>query len=106
MSRVASVTALMATGRPGDSEAIHAGGREPQDLLAGAGVDAVETRARRRAPGPITAGQVHHRPVAAPQEPVGAEARQEVIDVGAQVVGLPAGPGLGGEARELARHAR
>ena len=46
------------------------------------------------------------RPVAAPHEALRAEDLDEMVEVAAQLIDGPSGPGLGDESRHLAAHAR
>ena len=57
-------------------------------------------------PSAVAAGEIDDRPVAAPQQPVRAEAREQVVDVAAQRMRRPVAPGFRREPRELARDLR
>src|SRR5262249_29732976 len=71
-------------------EAVDAGRGAAENRRPRVPIETGQTALGRSPPGGIPAGQVDHRPVAAPQEPVGAEALHQVLDVRCEVVRAPA----------------
>src|SRR3954469_4346057 len=86
----------------GVSETVHALGVLAKRARGRARVEARRERLERAGHARVGAGEPADGPVAPEQEPLRAEAREDVLDARTEVVVGPRGAGLGREAGELA----